>query len=166
MEIRWPTVAHHTITAVYASAPKSLSTGNSKVPRGHQIILEKSTILEGLYIFGGTYDGGKTASNSLLIINTQAEPWSYFEEVALGTAPEPRMNHCAHWIPSLSGIVIYGGRNPRPISSDEVGTPSFCVDSMYLLDLTVLCWMSIKIKGESPPLRHSFCSFIHGRLQT
>lgn len=158
-------MAHHTITPVYASTPKSLSTGSTKPPKGQQIILEKSSILEGLYIFGGTYDGGKSASSNLVIVNTNSEPWGYYEETALGVSPEPRMNHCAHWIPSLSGIVIYGGRNPKPADEATDGGPSsFCVDTMYILDVTVLCWMNIRIKGDSPPTRHSFASFAQGRL--
>lgn len=108
--------SNHTLTPIYLNTPKGLSTANQKI-KANSVVDTKKVALEGIYIFGGIDDNGKF-SNSLQIVNTcnssfdqVYDSWVLYPEHPLGIPPEPRSDHCAHYLPGQSMYIIYGGRD-------------------------------------------------------
>ena len=71
---------------------------------------------EGFYMFGGRLPSGK-ASNDLYVLSVKRDKKSgraKFQAIVpetLGRKPAPRYSHSIDYVPRLSVVVIYGGRN-------------------------------------------------------
>lgn len=71
---------------------------------------------EGFYMFGGRKPNGN-ASNDLYVISVRKDKktgrakFQALQPETRGKKPDPRFSHTIDYVPRLSVVVIYGGRN-------------------------------------------------------
>jgi|TARA_B110000285_G_scaffold98912_1_gene112753 hypothetical protein len=97
--------------------------------------------LEGFYMFGGRTESGE-ASNQLLIFLIARDSvhggakFRIIRPKTIGAPPEPRFMHTISFVPRLSVVTLYGGRNDAkkdaPILSD-----------LWILKLSNLEWVKV-----------------------
>lgn len=117
---------------------------------------------EGFYLFGGKHADGSTL-DTLLVIQVEQDDFSGRARFSIvkpevqGKRPDPRFMHSFDYIPEMSAIAIYGGRNDTnfkvPIKYD-----------LWLLKLHNLEFLKVQVGGEHTPLpRCNFASFVRGK---
>lgn len=148
------------MTAIHNQKPKNLFTYVFKNTKQQMMLQDKKQVLlEGLYIFGGLDDKGRS-TNNLHIINTSFNPWTFSKYTALGQPPDARCDHCAEHIANSNLLVIYGGRNPGKYEQENKVT----LGTLFVLELTMLVWCNVKLSRWTYECveRYSFSSFVIG----
>lgn len=146
-----PRVSRHTITAVYSKTPKDLISNEG---RGKRSSKKPNSYREGLYILGGI-DDNSNANSKIHLIDTGLNPWKKSVLETKGRIPEPRFDHCAHFMHSKSMLLIYGG-------CTRASGVNKCLGDACYLHLPTLSWCKIDIlvPGTKIP-RYDFVSAVY-----
>ena len=115
---------------------------------------------EGFYMFGGRKPSGK-ASNDLYVLSvtkdkkTGRAKFQAIKPETQGKKPPARYSHTLDYVPRLSVVVIYGGRN------DNNDQP--ILDDLWVIKLYNMEYLNVRIGGQVMPTpRCSHCSFVNG----
>ena len=124
--------------------------------QGHTCVVKSNTIvLNSLLVFGGILEEDEFSHDLLLVKFSRTSRAVRFDKLpTIGLAPSARAFHTLEYLKNLHWVVVYGGHN---IISDEEGNKNeILYDSIHVLNLSALCWMTLKQSGTIPEkFKHS-----------
>lgn len=132
--------AYHTASAV---VNPDQTPGNSLTLNPTKYLNVK---IPGIYIFAGIKEGGEVC-NDLNILELSGENPQWVYPSISGTPPQPRLNHTMLFMPTLSILLIFGGKS-TPHAGQEV-----FLNDVHLLRVDILHWNSVKVFGDLPCAR-------------
>lgn len=98
----------------------------------------------GIYLFGGV-DGRGLCSNRLRLVHlTQAGDLVYSEPTTSGTPPSARCLHTMVYHPSLSLLVVFGGKETNDMCPE-------IFNDLHILELRTMKWSKMTSPGGTPP---------------
>ncbi len=78
------------------------------VGRQYQTLVDAENVDNRVILYGGQ-DASRAARDDMWFLDLASGEWISVE--AADTAPDARYNHAAVWVPTLNGMLVYGGRN-------------------------------------------------------
>jgi hypothetical protein len=80
----------------------------------------------------------------LWILRLGKKPVEWYKPTTMGSPPPPRYLHTLNFYEEGNYLIVHGGRN------DLISSDSFALNDTYVLDLSKLVWIEVKIFSESP----------------
>ncbi len=113
----------------------------------------------GIYIFGGKRKDN-SLSNDLYVLKLGKKPLEWLKPETLGKQPSPRYLLTLNYYEEGNFLIIHGGRN------DKI-KDNFALNDIYLLELSKLEWVEVKVYFDSPMnvfSRCGHCAVVYGKL--
>lgn len=151
-----PPLIDHAIAGAFSPISKVVDplTPCEYVPRS------KPSVNEGVYIFGGRDCKGRE-SNLLWKLKIFANPIQTEAVQTKGRAPTPRSGHSLQYLSIARLLVVFGGFSEHEKNSKRGGF----LNDLFVLSISKLSWLEVRMGKYSPEPRASFCSFTNGILE-
>ena len=125
------------------------------VPSSFGQFKQNTIVFNSLIVFGGILDNEVFSDDLLLVKFSKHSRTARFDPLPTsGAMPEARAFHSLEYIKKQHWLVVIGGHNIR--GNLETNRSEIFFKDIHVLNLSTLCWMTVKQIGEMPAkFKHS-----------